>query len=98
MNEVEFRNWMSQKGVKHKVQSDCISRIKRVERELNHCDMDEFYRNDKCEYVMSLFINMGQNDGMKAYPDADFPIGKYYMNTYRHAIKKYIQFCEETVQ
>lgn len=47
---------------------------------------------------MSLFINMGQNDGMKAYPDADFPIGKYYMNTYRHAIKKYIQFCEETVQ
>lgn len=42
MNEVEFRNWMSQKGVKHKVQSDCISRIKRVERELNHCDMDEF--------------------------------------------------------
>ena len=95
MNEVEFREWLLQKDVKKKVQSDCISRIRRVEREINNCDIDEQYRSDKCEYLMSLFANVGNNEAMKAYPNTNFPIGKYHMNTYRHAVKKYIQFCDE---
>ena len=98
MKELEFRQWMIQKGIKTKVQSDCISRIKRIEKELNHCDIDEQYRSDKCEFLMSLFVNMGQNDNMKKYPNAKLPIGKYYMSTYRHSIKQYVAFCEETLQ
>ena len=35
MNEIEFRNWLINKGVKtRKVAGDTISRLKRIEREL----------------------------------------------------------------
>ena len=34
MNEVEFRNWLTNKGVNNKVAGDTISRLKRVEREI----------------------------------------------------------------
>lgn len=95
MNEVEFRNWLKNKGVKTKVVGDTISRLKRIEGRIENCDIDEQYRSDKCEYLLSLFLNMGNNDEMKKYPDANFPIGKYYMSTYRHAIKQYIQFLED---
>lgn len=97
MNEVEFRNWMAEKGIKKKIQGDCISRLKRIEREINRCDIDEQYHNDRCEYLMSLFIHMGENTNMKKYPEANLPIGKYYMSTFRHAVKQYVQFCDETV-
>lgn len=98
MNEIEFRNWLLKNGCTAKVAGDHISRIKRIERAINHCDIDEQYRSDKCEFLMSLFVNMGQNDNMKNYPNAKLPIGKYYMSTYRHSIKQYVAFCEETLQ
>lgn len=97
MNEVEFRNWLISKGTKTKVASDCISRLKRIEREINHCDIDEHYRRDRCEYLMSLFINMGKNDNMKKYRSVNLPIGKYYMGTYRHSLKQYVKFCDESI-
>lgn len=92
MNEVEFRNWLIGKGVKIKVVGDTISRLKRIEREIENCDIDEQYRSDKCEYLLKLFLHMGKNEEMKKYPNINLPIGKYYMSTYRHAIKQYIQF------
>ena len=76
MNEVEFKNWMDKNNVNHKVQSDIISRIKKIEREIENCDIDEQYRRDKCNYLMSLFLNMGLNEKMKKYPNANFPIGE----------------------
>lgn len=97
MNEVEFHNWMAGKGIKKKVQGDCISRLKRIEKEINRCDMDEQYRNDHCEYLMSLFLHMGENDNMKKYSNANLPIGKYHMSTFRYAVKQYVQFCDETI-
>lgn len=42
-----------------------------------------------------MFLNMGINEEMKKYPNANFPIGKYYMSTYRRALRQYIQFLEE---
>lgn len=95
MNEVEFKNWLSKKGVTEKVQSDYISRLKRVERELNQCDIDEQYRTDRCEHIMAVFLNMGINEKMKKYSNVNLPIGKYYMSTFRHAIKTYVQFSDE---
>lgn len=97
MNEVEFKNWLSNREIDKKVQSDYISRIKRIERELNQCDIDEQYRTDHCEFIMSLFLNMGKNENMKKFPNANLPIGKYYMSTYRYAMKQYIQFCDEFI-
>lgn len=97
MNEVEFRNWMVKRGVKQKVIGDCISRLKRIEREINHCDIDEHYRSDRCEYLLNLFLSMGNNEEMKKYPSANLPIGKYHISTYRYALKQYIQFCNDSI-
>lgn len=96
MNEVDFRNWLLQSNVNCKVQSDIVSRLKKIEREIENCDIDVHYKADRCEYLMSLFANMGLNDEMKKYPNANFPIGKYYMSTFRYAIKYYVNFCDET--
>jgi len=97
MNEVEFKNWLSKNEVNGKVQSDFISRIKRIERELNQCDIDEQYRTDRCENLMAAFLNMGINKEMEKYPNANFPVGKYYMSTFRLAIKKYVMFCDDVI-
>lgn len=97
MNESEFRTWLGEKQKSKKVVGDTISRLKRVEREINHCDLDNEYCTDHCEHLLSLFLNMGENDAMKKYSNANLPIGKYYMNTYRHAIKQYVKFCEEVL-
>ncbi len=96
MNEVDFRNWLSGKGLNKKYQSDIVSRIRKIEREIDHCDIDEQYHSDQCEYLMSLFLNMGQNPQMQQYPNANFPIGKYHMSTFRLAINYYRQFCQES--
>ena len=95
MNEIGFRNWLINNGTNRKVVGDTVSRLKRIEREINHCDIDEQYRSDKCEYLMSLFLKLGNNDGLKNYPNADLPIGKYYMSTFRYALKQYVKFCDE---
>ena len=95
MKEAEFRKWLKEKGVNDKVQWDCVSRLKRVERELGNCNLDEQYGNDRCEFILSAFLNQGRNENMKKYPKANLPFGKYYMNTYRLAIKKYVAFCDE---
>lgn len=95
MNEVEFRHWLANKGVNKKVLGDTIYRLKRIERELENCDIDEQYRRDKCEYLLKLFLDMGNNDEMKKYPNVNLPIGKYYMCTYRYALKQYIEFSND---
>lgn len=97
MNEADFRNWLVNKGVKAKVASDTISRLKRIEREFENCDIDEQYRSDVCEYLLKLFLDKGNNDEMKKYPNANLPLGKYYMSTYRYALKQYIQFSDEAI-
>lgn len=94
MNELDFRNWLLKKGTSSKVVGDTVSRLKRIEREIENCDIDEQYRSDKCEFLKDLFKNQGNNDQMKKYPRAQFPIGKYYMNTYRYALKQYVLFLE----
>ena len=40
MNEIDFRTWLSRQGVNKKVASDMVSRIKRIERETSHYDID----------------------------------------------------------
>lgn len=96
MNEVEFRKWMLEDGKNKKVVGDTISRLKRVEREIGHCDIDNEYQNDRCSKLLDLFSNKGENDEMKKY-NTSFPIGKYHMSTYRHAIKQYVKFLDSIV-
>lgn len=94
LQEIEFRNWLISTGYKAKIVSDTISRLKRLEHELDNCDIDEEYHRDKCHYLLSLFVKMGKNDAMAKYHNTNLPIGKYYMNTYRYALRKYILFSD----
>ena len=95
MNEIDFKIWLSNNNFNKKMQSDIISRIKRIEREMSYCDIDEQYRSNKCEKLIYAFSNMGNNEEMAKYKNANFPLGKYSMNTYKYAIKKYVLFMDE---
>lgn len=94
MDEINFRSWLSAGKTKKKVQGDCISRLKRIERELK-IDLDKKYEETKLEDVLEAFVNMGQNAEMKKYGDVNLPVGKYYMSTYRHSLKMYSKFKDE---
>lgn len=92
MDEIGFRNWLEKHQTSIKLQSDFSSRIKRIERELGFCDIDEEFEKDKCIYLLGLFDNLGNNPNMANYPSVDFPIGKSQMGVFKHALTKYIQF------
>ena len=95
MDEINFRNWLIENKKTKKVVSDISSRLRRVEIEVNNCDIDEQYQKDKCKYLLSLFKKMGKNDNLKKYNDINLPVGRYYMSTYSYAIKLYIKFIED---
>ncbi|WP_243812404.1 hypothetical protein LRM48_001910 [Candidatus Nanosynbacter sp. TM7-008] len=95
MDEFGFKNWLKRSGIKDKVAGDYISRLRRMAREL-HVDLDREYKCGGLLPLLSIFENTGNNERMKKYPNANFPIGKYYINTYKLALKKYINFKDET--
>lgn len=90
MNEVDFKNWMQNNGINPKVQSDSISRLKRLEKEFS-IELDECYLKDKCNFILLLFKNGGRNKDMDKL-QCSLPIGKYQLSTYKYALKKYITF------
>ena len=92
MKEIEFRQWLSKNNVPKKIQSDLVSRLKRFERAIENCDIDEQYRSDKFSYLFSLFQNKGLNDNMKKLKDVNLPIGKYQLSVFKYALNKYKQF------
>ena len=95
MNEVDFRNWLVKSDKSKKVQSDIVSRLKAIQREIGNCDLDAEYSNDKCETLFKAFENKGINDTMKQYGSVNLPIGQYTLSVYRYALRTYIQFLEE---
>lgn len=98
MKEIEFKAWMLEHGKNKKVVGDTISRLKRIEKEIGPCDIDKEYRKDQCEYLFRIFANNGKNDEMDKYSaNSSFPIGKYYISTYRHALKQYLEFCDKNL-
>lgn len=96
MRQIEFASWLKQASHNEKVCGDHISRLKRVERALS-IDIDEEFRTDQCERLLSIFKNAGKNTAMEVYGDIDLPIGKYYICTYKCALKKYIDFLKSSL-
>lgn len=94
MNEVEFRSWMCGENITKKVQGDLVSRLKKIERTFGNIDLDSEYKKDKCEFLLSLFLNKGENAAMQSYGNVALPIGKYQLSVYRYAIRKYISFLQ----
>lgn len=90
MNEIGFRNWAVSNGKNKKTVSDTVSRLRRLEHELN-IDIDIEYKKDQCNYLLSLFNHTGNNEGMKKY-NTSLPIGKYSLSTFKYAINQYITY------
>lgn len=97
MDELNFRRWLSDRGVTAKVQSDTISRLKRIERELGPVDIDEAYGRDQCAALLGAFAKRGRNDLMASYEHTALPIGSLSMNAYKHALKQYVDFKNDLV-
>lgn len=95
MNEIDFRLWLDKNNINKKVSSDIVSRLRRIEKEFNGCDIDAEYHRDRCAFLLSLFDNKGINDGMKKFPHSSLPVGKYQLSTYKYALNKYIYFLKE---
>lgn len=95
MNEIDFRIWLSRQGVNKKVSSDMVSRLKRIAREINRCDIDIEYRKDECGALLSLFRNKGINEQMNVL-ETSLPVGKYQLSTYKYALQRYISFLQES--
>lgn len=96
MDKLNFQNWLSKHNVSKKMQSDFISRLSRMERTFDYCDIEMQYNKDKCAYLLSLFKKKGLNERMAKYKNSALPIGKYQLSTYKYALVKYIKFVEET--
>lgn len=95
MNEIDFKKWLDKQELGAKSRRDIVSRNKTVERNIPMCDLDKEYKKDKCESLLLLFVNNGDNEKMKKIGQNNFPIGKGSMASYKHAIRKYIQFMNE---
>lgn len=94
MLEIDFSAWLKNNNTSKKVASDYISRIKKFEHSIKNCDIDEEYRKDRCSEILELFYKSGQNEKMANLHYGNLPIGKYYLSTYKLAIKKYITFMD----
>ncbi|NCU26077.1 hypothetical protein EOM86_05065 [Candidatus Nomurabacteria bacterium] len=95
MNENGFYIYLRNLGLSSKVSRDNISRIKRVEKSIKNCDIDEEYRKDKCEVLLNLFNKNIDLEEIKKVLIGRLPIGSYTMNTYKYAIRKYVAFRDE---
>lgn len=93
MKEIEFKDWLKTKSTSNKVISDTVSRLKKLERSLN-IDIDSEFEFDKCTHLYSFFDNVGLNSYSASVKDCTLPIGKYYLSTYKLALKKYLKYLE----
>ena len=94
MKELDFRKWLNENGVSKKMQSDFVSRLKRLETKLEIFDIDEEYKADKCEKLLKYL-----SDGCKECPYAKNLELLGTSNQYtvlKYAVKKYILFLEST--
>lgn len=92
MDESGFRNWLAVSGVRSKLASDTVCRVRRTVRILD-CDIDEEYLIDEGKRLLSLFDKQGQNDAMKRISNQDaFPIGKNSIAAYKAALRKYFAY------
>lgn len=95
MNENGFYRYLRNLGMSTKVSRDNISRLKRVEKSIKNCDIDEEYRNDKCESLLKLFNKNIEMEEIKKVHIGTLPFGSYAMNTFKYAIRKYVAFMDE---
>lgn len=95
MNELDFREWLSKNtNQSKKVQGDNVSRVRKIEKELN-VDLDKEFKKNQCAHIVECFAKKGENEQMKKHGKVDLPIGKYTLGAYRYALKQYINYLSK---
>lgn len=95
MLEADFAVWLQNINISKKVANDYISRIKNFEQSISNCNITNEYFKDRCSSILSLFNQTGLNEEMVSRHKGSLPLGKYYLSTYKLAIKKYVNFMDE---
>ncbi len=96
MNEIGFRKYLFDLKTPKKVVSDHVSRLKRIEKSILNCDLDEEYDKNECVQLLKLCEKNYDLSKLDLEIVAPLPIGNYSMNTFKHSIKKYCQFRSST--
>ena len=98
MNKEGFRQWLIDSGMKPKVISDVLSRVKRVEKAFVMKDpgfsFENEYKKDggsSLNYRLSCF-------GKRLPEDVSLPKGAYHMNVIAYAVKKYFSYLDEVTK
>ena len=102
MRKEEFLNWMISKGTMTKrPMGDAVSRCKRVERDLE-VDLDMEFITDRGKGIIELLdysiqdaMERKEMPGKLVFPGAPLNV-KNSMASLKGAVKKYMQFCDET--
>jgi len=93
MKEIEFRNWLSNNGISKKMQSDFVSRLKRLETSLEFFDIDEEFKFDNCNRLLKYL-----SDGCKQSPYSgklEYAGTSRQYTVFKYAVKKYISFLQD---
>ena len=92
MKELDFRKWLNESGVSKKMQSDFVSRLKRLETKLEIFDIDEEYKSDKCH---KLLVYLSEGCKNSPYPkNLNLQGTSNQYTVLKYAVKKYISFLE----
>ena len=98
MNKEGFRQWLIDSGMKPRVVSDVLSRVKRVEKAFAMKDPDFSYENEykkdggsSLNYSLSCF-------GKRLPEGVLLPKGAYHMNVIADAVKKYFNYLDEVAK
>lgn len=92
MQEIEFRKWLTDNDVSKKMQSDFVSRIKRIEKSLEIFDIDEEYKKDNCEKLLK-YLSGGCKE--KVYnQNLELPSTSKQYSVLKYAVNKYLLFLE----
>jgi len=92
MDELNFRLWLKNNSYSKKVESDVVSRLKKLERELHYIDIEKEYSKDNCSSLLLLFKNKGENKEMTDIDPSSLPIGKYQLSSYKYSVTLYIKY------
>lgn len=92
MQEIEFRKWLSDNKVSKKMQSDFVSRIKRIEKGLEIFDIDEEYKKDKCEKLLK-YLSGGCKEKLYNQNLELLGTSKQY-SVLKYAVNKYLNFLK----
>ena len=92
MKELDFRKWLNETGVSKKMQSDFVSRLKRLETKLEIFDIDEEYKSDKCQKLLKYLSEGCKNSPYSKELDLQGASNQY--TVLKYAVKKYISFLE----